>query len=70
MIPAFVSEPLLLLVPMLVLGGLWLGPPLLADWPGNLLSAAYARTVGLAKPEKGYDLFDVCGGWLVAGFLA
>ena len=68
--PAFVSELLLLFLPMFLLAGLWLGPPLLAYWLGNLLYAAYARAVGLPKPEKGYDLFDVCGRWLVAAFLA
>ena len=26
--------------------------------------------VGIPKPEKRYDLFDICGGWLVAAFLA
>ena len=70
MTPAFIRDLFVPLVPMLVLGGLWFGPPLLAYRLGNVLYAAYARTVGLPKPEKGYDLWDVCGGWLVAAFLA
>ena len=67
---AFISDLLVMFIPMAVLGGLWIGPPLLTYFVGNFFYAAYARAVGLPKPEKGYDLFDVCGGWLVAAFLA
>ena len=68
--PAFFSELLLLAVPVVVFCGVWLGPPLLAYLVGNIVYAAYARSIGIPKPEKGYSLADAHGGWLLVAFLA